>query len=161
MKCSRKVANAFCACVLKFQARFTQDAEHLAIRIGKLWNTLQSMGVLTQLATSKGLYAKFACACSVNGALTSTDNVQVCECQVLFGRMDEGSKLDMPHFAGQRGPEVLRGLLEIETVFEKNLSILRDVQKYILDVKATAWHDDYNRYRLIRKGTPRKLFRIN
>ena len=51
----------------------------------------------------------------------------------------------MPHFAGQRGPEILRGLLEIESVFEKNLNLLKDVKKTILDVKATSWHDDYNR----------------
>jgi dynein heavy chain len=36
--------------------------------------------------------------------------------------------------------------LEIEATFEKNLSQLRAVKKTILDVKATSWHDDYNRY---------------
>ena len=71
--------------------------------------------------------------------------LQVCECQVYFGRMEEGSKVEMPHFAGQRGPEIVRSLLEIETVFQKNLNILRNVKKTILDVKATSWHDDYNR----------------
>lgn len=60
--------------------------------------------------------------------------------------MEEGEKTPMPHFAGQRGPEIIRGLLEIETVFEKNLNMLRNVKKTILDVKATSWHDDYNRY---------------
>ncbi len=69
----------------------------------------------------------------------------MCECQVHFGRREEGNKLEMPHFAGQRGPEIVRGLLEIESVFEKNLNILRDVKKTILDVKATSWHDDYNK----------------
>ena len=59
--------------------------------------------------------------------------------------MEEGQKTEMPNFSGQRGPEIVRGLLEIEAVFEKNLNILRDVKKTILDVKATSWHDDYNR----------------
>ncbi len=70
---------------------------------------------------------------------------QVCECQVHFGRIDDGVKLDMPHFPGQRGPEVVRSLLEIETVFERSLAALRGVKHTILDVKATSWHDDYNR----------------
>ena len=70
---------------------------------------------------------------------------------MYFGRMEEGNKLEMPHFAGQRGPEIVRSLLEIETVFQKNLNILRDVKKTILDVKATSWHDDYNRFVLLAK----------
>ena len=41
----------------------------------------------------------------------------------------------MPCFHGVRGPEVVRSLLEIEATFEKNLQILKDVKKTILDVK--------------------------
>ena len=52
----------------------------------------------------------------------------------------------MPHFAGQKGPEIARGLLEIETAFERNLNQLQSVKTTILDVKATSWHDDYNKY---------------
>jgi len=69
----------------------------------------------------------------------------MCECQIYFARRQEGDKSEMPHFAGQRGPEILRGLIEIEAVFDKNLNMLYDVKKMILDVKATTWHDDYNR----------------
>ena len=76
--------------------------------------------------------------------------VKVCECQMHFARMEEGNKTPLPCFAGQRGPEVTRSLLEIEGAFDKNLQILRDVKKTILDVKATTWHDDYNRYGLCR-----------
>jgi len=64
---------------------------------------------------------------------------------MYFARRQEGDKSEMPHFAGQRGPEILRGLIEIEAVFDKNLSMLHDVKRMILDVKATTWHDDYNR----------------
>ena len=74
---------------------------------------------------------------------------QVCECQIHFARMEEGNKTDMPYFAGQRGPEIVRGLLEIESVFAKNLNMLRSVKKTILDVKATSWHDDYNRWDML------------
>ncbi len=51
----------------------------------------------------------------------------------------------MPHFAGQKGPEIVRSLLEIESQFEKNLAQLRSQKKTILDVKATSWHDNYNK----------------
>jgi len=64
---------------------------------------------------------------------------------MYFARRQEGDKSEMPHFAGQRGPEILRGLVEIEAVFDKNLNLLYEVKKTILDVKATTWHDDYNR----------------
>ncbi|WAR21953.1 DYH2-like protein [Mya arenaria] len=49
----------------------------------------------------------------------------VCQAQIHFARREEGEKTDMPHFAGQKGPEIMRGLLEIETTFEKNLANLR------------------------------------
>ena len=62
-----------------------------------------------------------------------------------FARMEEGNKTTLPCFAGQRGPEITRSLLEIEDAFDKNIQILKDVKTTILDVKATTWHDDYNR----------------
>jgi len=70
---------------------------------------------------------------------------QVCQAQIHFARREEGEKTEMPHFAGQKGPEIMRGLMEIENTFEKNLASLRHVKKTILDVKATSWHDDYNK----------------
>ena len=75
------------------------------------------------------------------------DLLEVCECQIHFARMNEGDKTEMPHFAGQRGPEIVRGILEVESVFMRNLNMLRDVKHTILDVKATSWHDDYNKFR--------------
>ena len=59
--------------------------------------------------------------------------------------MEDGNQKEMPHFVGQRGPEIVRSLLEIEASFDRNLSQLKTVKKSILDVKATSWHDDYNR----------------
>lgn len=70
---------------------------------------------------------------------------QVCEAQIHFARREDGNRTEMPHFPGQKGPEIARGLLEIEATFEKNLNQLRQVKSTILDVKATSWHDDYNR----------------
>ena len=52
------------------QAPFTQDAEHLASGARKLWDTLWSMGVFTQLASNIEWFArKSASASCVNGAL--------------------------------------------------------------------------------------------
>ncbi|XP_046574741.1 LOW QUALITY PROTEIN: dynein axonemal heavy chain 2-like [Haliotis rubra] len=75
------------------------------------------------------------------------DLLEVCEAQIHFARMEDGNRTEMPYFGGQKGPEITRGLLEIEAQFGKNLNILRSVKKTILDVKATSWHDDYNRFR--------------
>ncbi len=54
------------------EAPFTQDAEHLVTHARKLWNTLQSIGAFTQLASNiKGFVHKFARKCAsascVNG----------------------------------------------------------------------------------------------
>ena len=62
-------------------------------------------------------------------------HLQVCEGQIHFARMYDGEKRPLPCFHGVRGPEVVRSLLEIEATFEKNLQILKDVKKTILDVK--------------------------
>ncbi|PVD19154.1 hypothetical protein C0Q70_21718 [Pomacea canaliculata] len=75
------------------------------------------------------------------------DLLEVCEAQLHFARQVDGEKSPIPHFGGQKGPEIARGLLEIENQFQKNLNILRVIKKTILDVKATSWHDDYNRFR--------------
>jgi len=65
---------------------------------------------------------------------------------MFFARKVEGETMEMPHFGGQRGPEILRALTEIEQMFERNLWILYGVKLTILDVKSTCWHDDYNRF---------------
>ncbi|CAL1538804.1 unnamed protein product [Lymnaea stagnalis] len=75
------------------------------------------------------------------------DMLEVCEAQFHFARQVDGAKAEMPHFPGQKGPEIVRSLLEIEAQFEKNLQQLRTQKKTILDVKATSWHDNYNKFR--------------
>ncbi|KAL5251273.1 hypothetical protein ACHWQZ_G016836 [Mnemiopsis leidyi] len=76
------------------------------------------------------------------------DLKEVCEGQSQFGRYSQGKKRPLPIFAGLRGPEIARSLREIEDAFEKNLNILRKVKVTILDVKSTAWHDAYNKFRM-------------
>ncbi len=53
----------------------------------------------------------------------------------------------MPIFGGQKGPEITRSLSEIESTFLRHLFELRKVKDVILDVKATSWHEYYNRFR--------------
>lgn len=53
----------------------------------------------------------------------------------------------MPIFGGQKGPEIARNLNEIELTFNRHLLDLRKVKDSILDVKATSWHEDYNKFR--------------
>lgn len=67
--------------------------------------------------------------------------------QVHFARCSEGKKNPVPCFGGTRGAELTRSLKEIEHTFEKYLSNLKAVRKSILDVKASTWHDDYNKFR--------------
>eukprot|EP00795_Rhopilema_esculentum_P016694 gene16694-8141_t len=75
------------------------------------------------------------------------DLLEVCDGQMHFARMVDGHKVPLPIFPGLKGPEIVRGLMEIEATFEKNLQILKNVKHVILDVKAASWHDVYNRFR--------------
>ena len=75
------------------------------------------------------------------------DLLEVVEGQMDFARYSEGKKKPIPCFGGCRGPEVTRSWKEIEHTFGKHLAELKAVRKTILDVKATSWHDDYNRFR--------------
>lgn len=75
------------------------------------------------------------------------DLLDLCECQMHFARWEEGVRTQLPIFGGQRGPSINRMLTEIETAFEKHLQELQKVQNIILNVKATTWHEDYNRFR--------------
>ncbi|KAI8853504.1 dynein heavy chain, N-terminal region 2-domain-containing protein [Chytridium lagenaria] len=53
----------------------------------------------------------------------------------------------IPFFGGSRGPEIAKSLEDIELAFQKHISSLWNIRKYILDVKATRWHDDYNNFK--------------
>lgn len=52
----------------------------------------------------------------------------------------------MPIFGGQKGPEISESLSEIESTFNRHLLELRRFKDIILDVKATSWHEYYNKY---------------
>lgn len=73
------------------------------------------------------------------------DLIDICDCEVHFANADDGEKKSLPIFGGQKGPEIARNLYEIESTFNKHLMDLRRVKNTILDVKATSWHENYNR----------------
>jgi dynein heavy chain len=56
----------------------------------------------------------------------------------------------MPIFGGQKGPEIAESLTEIEATFNRHLLELRKFKDIILDVKATSWHEYYNKYNRIQ-----------
>ncbi|KAJ3127608.1 Dynein heavy chain 2, axonemal, partial [Nowakowskiella sp. JEL0407] len=76
------------------------------------------------------------------------DLLEVCEGQIQFARkLNGGEKAQIPIFGGIRGPEIEKSLEDIEIAFEKHIKVLWNIRMYILDVKATRWHDDYNNFK--------------
>lgn len=73
---------------------------------------------------------------------------KVCQCLKHFGRYEDGNKTTMPILQGIRGPEVENLLLTIEQMFGKLMNNLFENRHCILDIKATSWHDNYNRFRI-------------
>ena len=76
------------------------------------------------------------------------DLIEVCEGQIQFARkLIGGKKEPIPVFGGSHGPEIAKGLEDIEVAFSKHLAGLWNIRSFILDVKATSWHDDYNSFK--------------
>ncbi|RKP21179.1 hypothetical protein ROZALSC1DRAFT_20732 [Rozella allomycis CSF55] len=77
------------------------------------------------------------------------DLLEVCEGQMQFARKQvNGEKLPIPKFGGTKGPETAKSLEDIERAFERQLNLLWENKKHILDVKATKWHDEYSEFKL-------------
>ena len=91
------------------------------------------------------------------------DVLEICEAQVHFLRKVGKAKQPLPVFSGTKGitspkiskdwklilsgSEVTRGLQRVEVTFERSIQTLREVQSSILDVKSTAWHDHFNKFK--------------
>ncbi|RHY32696.1 hypothetical protein DYB32_002341, partial [Aphanomyces invadans] len=69
--------------------------------------------------------------------------LEVCEGQIQFARKGKGSS-SLPCFGGNRGQEIVKSLMGIETQFEGHIDRLRKLDYDILDVKITFWHSDFN-----------------
>jgi hypothetical protein len=55
----------------------------------------------------------------------------------------KGKNITLPHFGGSKGPEIKKNLEELQTMFQRDLKAIKDLDYDILDVKKTKWHDDY------------------
>lgn len=78
--------------------------------------------------------------CDCNGSLTCPE--QVCDAQSQFS-----SKLKLPAFAGARGPEITKSLVDSQDTFKKLVAELRSLSYNLLDVKVTRWHYDYHKFK--------------
>ncbi|KAJ3242061.1 Dynein heavy chain 2, axonemal [Chytriomyces hyalinus] len=76
------------------------------------------------------------------------DLLEVCEGQIQFARkVVGGDKAPIPTFSGTKGPEIAKSLEDIELAFGRNIGSLWNIRRFILDVKATRWHDDFNAFK--------------
>jgi len=73
------------------------------------------------------------------------DLLQVCDAQLQFAPQTE-----LPSFGGTNGPEIQKGIKDIQASFKQLMSDLHNVHKTkysLLNVgMATQWHDDYNTF---------------
>uniref|UniRef100_A0A7S1KLH4 Dynein-1, subspecies f n=1 Tax=Percolomonas cosmopolitus TaxID=63605 RepID=A0A7S1KLH4_9EUKA len=74
---------------------------------------------------------------------------EVCEAQIQFGAKGADETANgLPAFAGTKGPEITKSLLDIRHQFEKLVQELRNVNYPILDLsKSTRWHDDHGKFK--------------
>ncbi|XP_060775597.1 dynein axonemal heavy chain 2 [Neoarius graeffei] len=80
-----------------------------------------------------------------------THLLEVCHSQQQFARREEGVQLPLPCFEGHQGPEIIRKLLKIEEMFDKNLQTLYSECEGIFEFKNTTWHKSCNRFRAALK----------
>lgn len=54
----------------------------------------------------------------------------------------------LPMFGGTKGPEITKSIVDIQDSFQTLVASLRGISYNILDVKATRWHDDFNKFKV-------------
>ncbi|CAG4999301.1 unnamed protein product [Parnassius apollo] len=79
------------------------------------------------------------------------DMLDVCNCMIIFGRIDELEKINKPLFAGARGDQFEAKCGQIEKLFNAALDNVKNVASIILDVQAPAWYDDILHFRTVIK----------
>ncbi|KAI9356982.1 dynein heavy chain and region D6 of dynein motor-domain-containing protein [Zopfochytrium polystomum] len=76
------------------------------------------------------------------------DLMEVCEGQIQFARKMAGNeKMPIPIFGGCNGPDIAKSFEDIENAFDRQIESLWKIRHFILDVKATRWHDDFNSFK--------------
>ncbi|XP_053613118.1 dynein axonemal heavy chain 2 isoform X1 [Plodia interpunctella] len=79
------------------------------------------------------------------------DMLDVCNCMIIFGRMDEMEVISKPLFSGARGDQFEEKCSSIEHMFQDALRNVRQVSSTILDVQAPSWYDDVLQFRTVVK----------
>ncbi|RVE54736.1 hypothetical protein evm_000503 [Chilo suppressalis] len=79
------------------------------------------------------------------------DMLDVCNCMIIFGRIDELEEVSKPMFAGAHGENFENKCEQIEHMFSNALDDIRAVAPTILDVQAPSWYDEVLHFRTIIK----------
>ncbi|CAG9785840.1 unnamed protein product [Diatraea saccharalis] len=79
------------------------------------------------------------------------DMLDVCNCMIIFGRIDELEDIPKPMFAGARGEQFENKCDQIEHMFNNALDKVRAVTHTILDVQAPSWYDEVLQFRTVIK----------
>jgi dynein heavy chain len=66
---------------------------------------------------------------------------EICEGQLQFAQA--GSNKTLPVFGGTKGAEWTSSLMDLKNMFLQYLDKIKQLDYDILDVKITAWHDNY------------------
>ncbi|XP_046962283.1 dynein axonemal heavy chain 2 [Vanessa cardui] len=79
------------------------------------------------------------------------DMLDVCNCMIIFGRIDELEVINKPMFGGARGDQFEAKCDQIEHMFHDALDNVKAVAPSILDVQAPSWYDDILQFRTVIK----------
>ncbi|XP_050561707.1 dynein axonemal heavy chain 2 [Spodoptera frugiperda] len=79
------------------------------------------------------------------------DMLDVCNCMIIFGRINEFETINKPYFGGARGDQFEAKCEKIERMFFAALLDVKAVGNTILDVQAPSWYDDILAFRTIIK----------
>ncbi|KAM3963696.1 LOW QUALITY PROTEIN: dynein heavy chain 2, axonemal kl-2 [Aphomia sociella] len=79
------------------------------------------------------------------------DMLDVCNCMIIFGRIDEMENINKPMFGGAHGDRFEAKCDQIEYMFHDALNYVRRVSNSILDVQAPSWYDDVLQFRGVIK----------
>ncbi|KAJ8721222.1 hypothetical protein PYW07_001997 [Mythimna separata] len=79
------------------------------------------------------------------------DMLDVCNCMIIFGRINELEEISKPYFGGAKGDQFEAKCEKIEKMFARALFDITHVSNTILDVQAPSWYDDILAFRVIIK----------
>ncbi|OWR49571.1 putative 1-beta dynein [Danaus plexippus plexippus] len=79
------------------------------------------------------------------------DMLDVCNCMIIFARIDELEVISKPMFGGAHGDQFEAKCDQIEHMFHDALDNVKAVATTILDVQAPSWYDDILQFRTVIK----------